>query len=126
MYIKVECNTKVLASERQHKSEVIGLKKALTDADDKAVALKDDLFRANTEIERLTALNQQLDRAREEGLTVQTQLRADLRHMQQSVAASYRLESAQNIGIGVDADTAMRLNDAKNDAKTRQLSNKVR
>ena len=38
---------------------------------------------------------------------------------------TYPLESSQGVGVGVDADTAIRLSEAKYDAKERQLLNKV-
>mmetsp|Transcript_3817 Transcript_3817/g.8615 ORF Transcript_3817/g.8615 Transcript_3817/m.8615 type:complete len:1340 (-) Transcript_3817:18-4037(-) len=61
-------------------------------------------------------------------LDMQNRLRADLKNMQQSVQASYRLEASQGIGAGgtsVDPETAIRLSEAKNEAKTRQLMNKL-
>ena len=45
--------------------------------------------------------------------------------MQQSVNASYRLESEQELAVGADADTQIRLNEAKFEARTRQLLTKV-
>jgi hypothetical protein len=45
--------------------------------------------------------------------------------MQQSIQASYRLETSQGIPLTSDPTTAIKLNDAKNEAKTRQLMNKV-
>ena len=45
--------------------------------------------------------------------------------MQQSIQASYRLETSQGIPLTTDPTAAIKLNDAKNEAKTRQLTNKV-
>jgi hypothetical protein len=52
-------------------------------------------------------------------------LRADLTNLQQTINATYRLESSQGLGVGVDADTAIRLAEAKYEAKERKLQNKV-
>ena len=69
--------------------------------------------------------SKQAEQLHQEALAEQGRLRGELKAMQSSATASYRLESASNQSIGVDADTAIRLNDAKNEAKVRQLTHKV-
>ena len=110
---------------------------------------KEELLSAAANIQKLHNLNTQLEVSRNsaiEGMRLrlpdcfpaaiffynilyfsagQTRLRSDLKNMQQSIQASYRLETSQGIPLTSDPTTAIKLNDAKNEAKTRQLMNKV-
>jgi hypothetical protein len=80
---------------------------------------------AQAKIEGLTKLSHTMEQQRDAAVDAQEKLRADLKNMQQSMAASYRLEASQGIGVGVDADTAIRLAQAKFEAKDRQQTNKI-
>ena len=120
-----EANAKLLASEKQFKSQILQLRSQITSAEDKNMAISEELSEAKAQQNSLNRMVQQLESSRQSALDAQAKLRADLSNMQQTVNATYKLESTQGMGVGVDADTAIRLSEAKYDAKERQLLNKV-
>ena len=61
----------------------------------------------------------QLEAARAEAVATQNKLRADLKNMQQSMNASYRLETSQALSLGTDPESTVRVNEAKAEAKVR-------
>lgn len=123
--IQIECNTKILGLEREFKTEISSLRRSNAELEDRLSQSKEEVLRGQASIDRLNSSCKQMQQQCQEAQQGENKLRADLKAMQQSVASSYRLESSQGIGIGVDADTAIRLNEAKCEAKTRQLTNKV-
>lgn len=123
--LQVEADTKLMNTERALKAEILSLKVKNTDLEDRITAKEDEIATAQSRMANLTTICEQLEKARAEAMEGQGKLRADLKNMQQSVNASYRLESAQALQVGMDADTAIKLNEAKADARVRQLSNKV-
>jgi hypothetical protein len=125
--LMIEHSNKVLAQERALKAEIMELRSMHASYEDRLTQSAEELSAAHARIHALQGANQQLEIAKNAALDGQQKLRGDLKNMQQSVQASYRLESAQGIGAGggVDPDTAIRLADAKNEAKTRQLMNKL-
>lgn len=116
---------KLLAQERALKSEVSQLRGRVTLLEDEGHQLSDENSHLKARTDGLQAVSKQLESARDDAIENQNRLRADLKNMQQSVNASYRLESAQELTVGADADTQIRLNEAKFEARTRQLINKV-
>lgn len=123
--LKAESAAKLASQEKQLKSEIASLKSEIASFEDRYSALNDDLQDSRAQQEAMLRTCQQLERSRQDALDMQSKLRADLSNMQQTVNATYRLESSQGLGVGVDADTAIRLNEAKFEAKERQLQNKV-
>jgi len=93
--------------------------------EDNQHSVSDDARTYKAQCDTLRATVQQLEGARNDAIDTQNNLRADLKNMQQSVNASYRLESSQQMTVGVDADTQIRLHEAKSEARSRQLGNKV-
>jgi chromosome segregation ATPase len=91
----------------------------------------EDFASASAKAAALAGMCQQLERTRDDALEGQKKLRADLKSAQQSVTSTFRLEGTTNIGAltsasgTVDPETAMRLNEAKSEAKLRQMANKM-
>jgi chromosome segregation ATPase len=123
--LKAEAAAKLASQEKQLKSEIAIFKSEIAAFEDRYSALNDDLQDSRAQQEAMSRACQQLERSRQDALDAQSKLRADLSNMQQTVNATYRLESSQGLGVGVDADTAIRLSEAKFEAKERQLQNKV-
>eukprot|EP01038_Epipyxis_sp_PR26KG_P004884 gene4884-6841_t len=124
--IQIEFNNKLSIQERKFKSEIMELKSIQVGLEDKIATSEEDLKASRFKIQGLENLNNQLEYSKQAALEGQIKLRADLKNMQQSVQASYRLESSQGIGVSsADFESTIRLNDAKNEAKLRQLMNKV-
>ena len=116
---------KLEARDRQSRAEILSLREMIREKDDKISTLTDELTAAVAKSDGLILMCKQLEQSRVEAVEASNKLRADLKGMQQAVSASYRLESSQSLGIGVDADTAIRLNEAKLSAKERQINNKL-
>ena len=125
--LQAEASNRLTAQERRLQAEMTDLRNRHATLEDELEQAREELTGAGSRIESLQRINAQLEVSKQGALETQQRLRADLKNMQQSVQASYRLEAAQGIGAGggVDADTAIRLNEAKNEAKTRQLTNKL-
>lgn len=123
--MQTEFSLKLLMSEKAHNESSQKYKGTISKLEDKVVRLNDEIESLTNKCDSLTERNHQLDAARIDAMNGQQKLRADLKSMQSSVANSYRLESSQSIGIGVDADTAIKLSEAKAEAKVRQLTNQV-
>jgi hypothetical protein len=123
--IQTEFSLKLLMSEKAHNESAQKYKETISKLEDKIVRITDQVDSLTNKCDSLNEHNHQLDQARIEAINTQTKLRADLKSMQSSIANSYRLESSQSIGIGVDADTAIKLSEAKAEAKVRQLTNQV-
>ena len=116
---------KAMILESSLRSEVSELRARAVNLEDDLTGSRDDCVAARAKVDNISRLCKQLELDRKEAIDNQDKLRADLANMQQSVAASYRLESEQGINVGVDADTAIKMHEAKSEAKERQLSNKV-
>lgn len=128
--LQAESSHKLLSLEKQLKGEVAELRRMQANLEDQLAHRSDDLNTAMSRIQSLQNINAQLEVSKQNAVEAQQRLRADLKNMQQSVQASYRLETSQGLGAtadagGTDPHTAMKLNDAKNDAKMRQLTNKL-
>ncbi len=123
----IEHSNKMLAQERSLRAEILELRSMHASFEDRITQAGDELSAATAKIHALQNMNQQLEVSKKAAVDAQQRLRGDLKNMQQSVQASYRLETSQGIGAGggVDADTAIRLSEAKNEAKLRQLTNKL-
>lgn len=122
----IENSNKLLAQERMLKAEIMELRSAHAGYEDRITQAAEELSSAMAKIHALQNVNQQLEVSKKNALETQQRLRGDLKNMQQSVQASYRLETSQGIGAGSGGDeTATRLSEAKNEAKTRQLMNKL-
>jgi len=116
---------KLESRDKQSRAELLSLRELIREKDDKITTITDELTASMAKSDGLILMCKQLEQSRLEAVEVSNKLRADLKGMQQAVTASYRLESSQSIGIGVDADTAIRLNEAKLSAKERQINNKL-
>eukprot|EP01034_Spumella_vulgaris_P024755 gene24755-31132_t len=128
--IQIDCSNKLLLQERKLKSEIMELRSAATHLEDRIATGREELSAAMGTIHQLKSVNAQMDLAKREAVEQQSKLRADIKNMQQSVQASYRLETSQQLlqssgTAAADPESAMRLNDAKNEAKSRQLTNKI-
>jgi len=125
--LQVEASMKLMALERQSKAEISALRSTLTILEDRILQKDEEITLLRSKEENLAMMNRQLEVGRKEAVDAQSKLRADLKNMQQSVAASYRLETAQGVatGGGVDSGTATRISEATSEAKVRQLTNKV-
>ena len=123
--LQAEASSRLLAQERQLKADVSDLRGQVTSLEDRVTHYSEEASAAKSRAESLAVQCRQLEQARLDAVEQQGKLRADLKNMQQSVNASYRLESQQGMTVGVDADTQIRLNEAKSDARSRQLVNKV-
>ena len=120
-----ESSSKLMMQERNLKAEILDMRSRIGYLEDENQRVKDDASQFRAKADSLDAVNRQLQTARDDAIENQNRLRADLKNMQQSVNASYRLESEQELAVGADADTQIRLNEAKFEARTRQLLNKV-
>jgi hypothetical protein len=120
----VEHTTKLIAQERALKSEIVSLKATITELEDNLAAREEEVAISKAKVDATLNLNKALEKARNDAIEQQHRLRADLKNMQASVNTSFKLESAQNMTTGVDTETALRLADAKSEAKIRQLMNK--
>lgn len=121
----VENSSKLVSQERLFKVEMLHMKAELTRLEDKITQQQDEVFTVNAKYQGLDAMNRQLVNEKNEALDAQQRLQAELKAMQASSAASYKLESSSSISMGVDADSAIRLNEASSEAKVRTLNNKV-
>lgn len=124
----IDNSNKLLAQERSLKAEIMELRSAHAGYEDRISQCGEELSAAMAKIHALQNVNQQLEVSKKNAIEAQQRLRGDLKNMQQSVQASYRLETSQGIGAGGgagDSDATLRLADAKNEAKTRQLMNKL-
>jgi hypothetical protein len=104
--------------------------------EDRISHLSDDFMVLQTKNDNLQTLCRQLEKGRDDAVDAQAKLRAELKAMQQSVSATFRLEHSMVQSGGApptnsallaagDLDAAMRLNEAKAEAKVRQLTNKL-
>jgi len=123
--LQAEASNRLLSQERQLKSELSEMRAQVTSLEDRVTQYSEEASTAKSKAESLAMTCRQLEMARMEAVEQQSKLRSDLKNMQQSVNASYRLESQQGMTVGVDADTQIRLNEAKSEASRRQLINKV-
>ena len=123
--VQTDASIKYLSAEKKATAEAQQLRITISDLEDKASRLEDDLDTEKRKTHGLSEVSRNLETARLEAVNTQHKLRADLKSMQQSMASTYKMESSQNIGIGVDADTAIKLAEAKSEAKMRQLTNQV-
>jgi hypothetical protein len=121
----VDSNTKLITQERQYKAEISLLRGQLTTLEDSLLMKEDEVTNNKANVDNMKSIVRQLELEKNELAGERMKLRNELKNMQQSTAASYKLESSQGIGAGVDADTAIRINEATSDAKVRTLTNKV-
>lgn len=123
--LQVDSNAKILAQERQYKAELLEIRAKYAELEDVISQRDEELAAARGRAEALNNLNKQLEKAKYDSLEAQNRLRSELKSMQQSVATSYRLETTQGLSLGADPETAIKLNEAKTEAKVRQMTNKV-
>jgi hypothetical protein len=123
--IQNECAAKLHASEQKYTKEMQSQRNTIVALEDRVDKIMDELRKSQDKNASYTSQIQVLEAERAENVAALQRARTDLKSMQQSVASTYRLESTQGIGLGVDADTAIKLNDAKYEAKNRQLANQV-
>lgn len=123
--LKVDYSTKITALEKGSKAEVDSLKAQITILEDKLLVKDEEFSAVLSKLESQTSLCKTLDQNRLDAVEECARVKSDLKNVQQTVAASYKLEASQGLGVGVDAETAIKLNDAKSEAKLRQQANKV-
>ena len=132
---QAENNVKILAQERILKVEITDLRRQRTVLEDRITQLSDDFTVIHAKSDSLVQQNKQLELIKDEAIEGQNKLRIDLKALQKSGTAAFRLDSSnaaslpgsKNISgsVGVDYETTIRLNEAKADAKIRQLTNKL-
>ena len=113
-----ESSSKLMMQERNLRAEILDMRSRIGGLEDENQRLREDSSQLRAKADSLDAVNHQLQTARDDAIENQNRLRADLKNMQQSVNASYRLESEQQLTVGADADTQIRLNEAKFEART--------
>lgn len=140
--LQVDFNNKLTQQDRKYKSEILELKSTNALLEDKLSHGKDDVSTLKAEIQSLKSLNHHLENVKNQTLEEQNKLRADLKNMQSSLAASFRLDTTANPitsspskqtmnnplqrgGLPNDMEAALKLHDAKYEAKLRQMNNKV-
>lgn len=123
--LQADLMLKIRTLERKMSEDEHAFRETITELEDKHEKLRDETQQWKNKYHQAKQENTVLEQANTEALNTQQKLRADLKNMQQSVNASYRLDTSQAMGIGVDADTAIRLAEAKFEAKERQLSNQL-
>ena len=120
------------------KADITELRKIKTVLEDKVTQLHEDLTTYKTKSDSLTTLCRQMELTRDEALEGQAKLRSEMKVMQQSVTASKHQLAANNntvgtfgggglaaAGGGSDVESAVKLCEAKYEAKLRQQSNKL-
>lgn len=112
---------KLISSEKAFKIDLQEQKLLTAALEDKLKDTEDALAEIRSQENTSRMLCAQLEAKYKDSVEAQTKLKNDLKIMQASVGNTYKLESAQEIGVGVDADTAIRLAEAKSEAKIRQI-----
>ena len=122
------------------KADITELRKLKTVLEDKVSQLSEDVTSYKTKSDSLTTLCRQMELARDEALEGQAKLRSEMKVMQQNVTATKLQMSANSStagmfsagngsaaasGGGGDVDAAVKLCEAKYEAKLRQQNNKI-
>jgi DNA repair exonuclease SbcCD ATPase subunit len=126
---QAESSARLMNQERDFKVEVSDFKRQKASLEDRLTILTDDLSSMNAKADSLRQLCRQLEQSRDEALDSQQRLRGELKTLQAGVAASARLDGPGSgtvtAALNGDPESAWRLNEAKADAKLRQLTNKL-
>ncbi len=152
-----EFHNRYTAQERKYQQELLDAKSLQLSLEDRISSNKDELSRLKAEIESWRTQSRHLEESKKLAVQEQERLRNDLKNMQQSVAASFRIDtslSTSSLGAGTlagmtnsptkaistsstnlnalqrtslpsDMEAALKLHDAKYEAKLRQMNNKV-
>ena len=133
-------SSKIAAQEMLLKSDITELRKLKTVMEDKVTQLNEDLTSYKTKSDSLTMLCRQMELTRDEALEGQAKLRSEMKVLQQSVTATKHQTAANSStsgmfssgggsstasGGGGDVDAAVKLCEAKYEAKLRQQTNKI-
>ena len=119
--LSADHSLKLINTERSFKVELQEQRSLTAALEDKLKDTEDELAEVRSRERTSRVLCSQLESKYKESVEAQTKLKNDLKIMQTSIGNTYKLESAQEIGVGVDADTAIRLAEAKSEAKIRQI-----
>eukprot|EP01031_Cornospumella_fuschlensis_P036757 gene36757-44589_t len=130
--LQAELDRALQAAESRHQSELLQLRSAASLLEDKALQLRDELRASQAETQSARRQAQESERFRAKALEDAQRLQADLRNMQQSVQASFRLDAAHSQGSGSaqptsagDVETHVKLVEAKAEAKVKQMAHKL-
>lgn len=125
--MQMDGTNKLVSLEKKLKTEMTEMRKIQASLEDQIAQKIEECNTAYGRIQSLQNINTQLEVSKQNAIETQQRLRSDLKNMQQSVQASYRLESSQGLTAdgGLDPQTSIRLNEAKNEAKLRQMNNKL-
>ena len=123
--IQQDFSTKMEARDRQARADVAALRSQCATLEDRATSASEELSTAHAKSDSLSKICKQLEDSRQEALDTVNRLRTEMRGMQQAMTSTYRLETSQGMASAVDVESAIRLQDARLEAKERQLEHKV-
>eukprot|EP01039_Chlorochromonas_danica_P004813 gene4813-5277_t len=128
---------KLSSLSQRYEAQLIEARLAVAKVEDALSQSREEVQSVRAEVVRLQRLNQQTEALRLKAMDDQAKLRADLKNMQQSVQAAYRLDTASASFGGTasgaggggtmkeDSATNIKLIEARSEAKVKQMANKV-
>ena len=118
-------NLKILTMETKYNETINKYKESIHSLEDDTMKLLTEKETLTLEIKSLTDEIHQNEQMKINYQNIQKKLENDIKQLQNTINTNYKLEASQGIGIGMDADTAIKLNDLKNESKIRQLTNQI-
>ena len=88
-----DTQSKISSQEKLLKAEILELRHQRTTLEDRLSQLADDFAVMKAKSDSLTTLCRQMELARDEALEGQAKLRSEMKVMQQSVTATFRMET---------------------------------
>lgn len=143
--LQIDFNNQLLSQERKFKSDIHELKNINHLLEEKLMSKIEELQSMEIEMGRLRLSNQQAIESKQLAVQEQVKLRQDLKNIQQSIQANYRFDNSTTKSLSPDksvnpsndfgqsivsnlpndVESMMKINDAKYEAKLRQLTNKL-
>ena len=88
-----EATNRLISQEKLLKAEILELRHQRTTLEDRLTQLSDDFAVMKAKSDSLTTLCRQMELTRDEALEGQARLRSEMKVMQQSVTATFRMET---------------------------------